>query len=78
MVSVVNKNFITRKKKLSFCLLFVILLVSAPNVAPSDVGGGGGSNRELTITWAVSINTLHGGDALSIFNCKPIFFIKIN
>lgn len=27
----------------------------APNVAPSDVGGGGGSNRELTITWMVRI-----------------------
>ncbi|ETE59261.1 Contactin-1, partial [Ophiophagus hannah] len=24
---------------------------SPPNVAPSEVGGGGGSNRELTITW---------------------------
>ena len=37
----------------------VIFLVSsiflAPNVAPSDVGGGGGSNRELTITWMVGI-----------------------
>lgn len=37
----------------------VIFLASsvflAPNVAPSDVGGGGGSNRELTITWMVGI-----------------------
>lgn len=34
------------------CLFFFYL---APNVAPSEVGGGGGSNRELTITWVVSI-----------------------
>ncbi|XP_061678814.1 contactin-1a isoform X2 [Syngnathoides biaculeatus] len=26
-------------------------LASSPVVAPSDVGGGGGTNRELTITW---------------------------
>lgn len=35
------------------CLVSSIFL--APNVAPSDVGGGGGSNRELTITWMVGI-----------------------
>lgn len=45
--------------QLSAAYFVVIVLVSsvslAPNVAPSDVGGGGGSNRELTITWMVSI-----------------------
>lgn len=29
--------------------------ILAPNVAPSEVGGGGGRNRELTITWMVGI-----------------------
>lgn len=39
-----------------FVVIFLVSSVSlAPNVAPSDVGGGGGSNRELTITWMVSI-----------------------
>lgn len=78
-VSVVNKNFIIRKEKKNihgFYSLFVNLLVSAPNVAPSDVGGGGGTNRELTITWAVSINELHGGDALTIFNCRATCLLK--
>lgn len=37
-----------------FVVSFVISSIFlAPNVAPSDVGGGGGSNRELTITWMV-------------------------
>lgn len=39
-----------------FVVIFLVSSVSlAPNVAPSDVGGGGGSNRELTITWMVRI-----------------------
>lgn len=39
-----------------FIVIFLVSSVSlAPNVAPSDVGGGGGSNRELTITWMVRI-----------------------
>ncbi|XP_062403149.1 contactin-1a isoform X2 [Sardina pilchardus] len=29
----------------------VITMESVPVVAPSDIGGGGGSSRELTITW---------------------------
>lgn len=40
------------------CFVVIFLVSSvflAPNVAPSDVGGGGGSNRELTITWMVSV-----------------------
>lgn len=28
-------------------------LIVVPVVAPSDVGGGGGASRELTITWTV-------------------------
>ncbi|KAB0378542.1 hypothetical protein FD755_010120 [Muntiacus reevesi] len=35
---------------------------AAPNVAPSDVGGGGGSNRELTITWAPLSREYHYGN----------------
>uniref|UniRef100_A0A4W2GYS1 Contactin-1 n=1 Tax=Bos indicus x Bos taurus TaxID=30522 RepID=A0A4W2GYS1_BOBOX len=35
---------------------------TAPNVAPSDVGGGGGSNRELTITWAPLSREYHYGN----------------
>ncbi|XP_074840181.1 contactin-1 [Carettochelys insculpta] len=34
---------------------------AAPNVAPSDVGGGGGSNRELTITWVPLPREYHFG-----------------
>uniref|UniRef100_A0A8C4XZ85 Contactin-1 n=1 Tax=Gopherus evgoodei TaxID=1825980 RepID=A0A8C4XZ85_9SAUR len=34
---------------------------AAPNVAPSDVGGGGGSNRELTITWMPLSREYHFG-----------------
>nr|XP_048692016.1 contactin-1 [Caretta caretta] len=34
---------------------------AAPNVAPSDVGGGGGSNRELTITWVPLSREYHFG-----------------
>lgn len=33
-----------------------------PNVAPSDVGGGGGSNRELTITWMPLSREYHYGN----------------
>lgn len=33
--------------------LGVLLLV--PVVAPSDIGGGGGTSRELTITWTVGL-----------------------
>uniref|UniRef100_A0A2K5MUF5 Neural cell surface protein F3 n=1 Tax=Cercocebus atys TaxID=9531 RepID=A0A2K5MUF5_CERAT len=35
---------------------------AAPNVAPSDVGGGGGRNRELTITWAPLSREYHYGN----------------
>ncbi|XP_026357877.1 contactin-1 isoform X1 [Ursus americanus] len=35
---------------------------AAPNVAPSDVGGGGGSNRELTITWVPLSREYHYGN----------------
>ncbi|MEE6480854.1 hypothetical protein FKM82_012686 [Ascaphus truei] len=35
---------------------------AAPIVAPSDVGGGGGSNRELTITWVPLSREYHYGD----------------
>lgn len=60
-------------------LLWFYLFVSAPNVAPSDVGGGGGSNRELTITWAVSVKKLHMlFVALPTLNLKPILFPEIN
>lgn len=48
-------------------------------MAPSDVGGGGGSNRELTITWVVSINKLHIVEAaLLTLNLKSILFPEIN
>lgn len=43
---------LTAYSVVNFLVSFVFL---APNVAPSDVGGGGGSNRELTITWMVGI-----------------------
>ncbi|XP_029472058.1 contactin-1 isoform X2 [Rhinatrema bivittatum] len=35
---------------------------AAPNVAPSDVGGGGGSNRELIITWTPLSREYHYGN----------------
>ncbi|XP_030072034.1 contactin-1 [Microcaecilia unicolor] len=35
---------------------------AAPNVAPSDVGGGGGSNRELIITWTPLSREYHFGN----------------
>uniref|UniRef100_A0A7M4ERE2 Contactin 1 n=1 Tax=Crocodylus porosus TaxID=8502 RepID=A0A7M4ERE2_CROPO len=35
---------------------------ASPNVAPSDVGGGGGSNRELTITWVPLPREYHFGN----------------
>lgn len=65
------------RKKLHV-LSSVVLFVSAPNVAPSDVGGGGGSNRELTITWAVSVKKLHMlFVALPTLNLKLILFLEI-
>lgn len=42
-------NTVCRVKDLTF------LSYLAPVVAPSDVGGGGGTSRELTITWTVLI-----------------------
>uniref|UniRef100_A0A8D0GZF7 Contactin-1 n=1 Tax=Sphenodon punctatus TaxID=8508 RepID=A0A8D0GZF7_SPHPU len=33
-----------------------------PNVAPSDIGGGGGTNRELTITWVPLSREYHYGN----------------
>ncbi len=33
----------------------VISLYVGPAVAPSDIGGGGGTSRELTITWTVPV-----------------------
>lgn len=48
-------------------------------MAPSDVGGGGGSNRELTITWAVSLDKLYLLQAaLPIINLNPILFLERN
>ncbi|XP_066489779.1 contactin-1 [Tiliqua scincoides] len=35
---------------------------SPPNVAPSEVSGGGGSNRELTITWVPLPREYHFGN----------------
>ncbi|KAG9490214.1 contactin-1 isoform X2 [Eleutherodactylus coqui] len=35
---------------------------AAPIVAPSDVGGGGGTNRELTVTWVPLAREYHYGD----------------
>ncbi|XP_053319068.1 contactin-1 [Spea bombifrons] len=35
---------------------------SVPIVAPSDVGGGGGSNRELTVTWVPLSQEYNYGD----------------
>lgn len=32
---------------------FRCCLIIGPLVAPSDVGGGGGTSRELIITWTV-------------------------
>lgn len=31
-------------------------LIVVPVVAPSDIGGGGGNSRELTITWTVGLD----------------------
>lgn len=71
-----NKKSNIRKKL--HVLSFVVLFVSAPNVAPSDVGGGGGSNRELTITWAVSVKKLYMlFVALPTLNLKLILFPEI-
>lgn len=35
---------------------------AAPIVAPSDVGGGGGTNRELTVNWVPLAREYHYGD----------------
>ncbi|KAM3924204.1 contactin-1 isoform 2-T3 [Leptodactylus fuscus] len=35
---------------------------AAPIVAPSDVGGGGGTNKELTVTWVPLAREYHYGD----------------
>ncbi|XP_056429916.1 contactin-1 [Hyla sarda] len=35
---------------------------AAPIVAPSDVNGGGGTNRELTVTWVPLAREYHYGD----------------
>ncbi|XP_068132653.1 contactin-1 [Hyperolius riggenbachi] len=35
---------------------------ASPIVAPSDVGGGGGTNRELTVTWVPLAREYHYGD----------------
>ena len=73
-----NKKSNIRKNHMA-SLLWFYLFVSAPNVAPSDVGGGGGSNRELTITWAVSVKKLHVlFVALPTLNLKPILFLEID
>ncbi|XP_043943377.1 contactin-1 [Protopterus annectens] len=37
-------------------------LEAAPTVAPSDVSGGGGTNRELTITWTPLSREYHYGN----------------
>ncbi|XP_047248527.1 contactin-1a isoform X2 [Girardinichthys multiradiatus] len=47
-------------------------LESAPVVAPSDVGGGGGASRELTITWTpVQPQYYYGPDFGYIVAFKP-------
>lgn len=51
--------------------------ITAPKYAPSDVGGGGGTNRELTVTWTVSIQEFYNtaeenaltSDVYNHFNC---------
>ncbi|XP_072002973.1 contactin-1 [Engystomops pustulosus] len=35
---------------------------AAPTVAPSDVSGGGGTNKELTVTWVPLAREYHFGD----------------
>lgn len=44
------------------CVFFIShrCLTVVPVVAPSDVGGGGGSSRELTITWTVKFGLSTG------------------
>lgn len=42
----------------SFCCR---CLVAVPVVAPSNIGGGGGTSRELTITWTVGSDFPPGG-----------------
>ncbi|KAM9312647.1 contactin-1 [Gastrophryne carolinensis] len=45
---------------------------AAPIVAPSDVAGGGGTNRELTVTWAPLAREYHYGDGFGyIVAFKP-------
>ncbi|MBN3298345.1 CNTN1 protein, partial [Amia calva] len=39
----------------------ITTLEAVPNVAPSDIGGGGGTSRELTITWTPVPKTYHFG-----------------
>lgn len=47
-------------------------LEAAPTVAPSDIGGGGGRNRELIITWTpVSREYYFGGNFGYIVAFKP-------
>ncbi|XP_073476030.1 contactin-1 [Aquarana catesbeiana] len=45
---------------------------AAPKYAPSDVGGGGGTNRELTVTWTPLAREYHYGDGFGyIVAFKP-------
>lgn len=46
----------------AFCLC---CLVVVPVVAPSDIGGGGGTSRELTITWTVGLDFPLGSEGWS-------------
>ncbi|MBN3322375.1 CNTN1 protein, partial [Atractosteus spatula] len=39
----------------------IITMEAVPNVAPSDIGGGGGTSRELTITWTPVPKEYHFG-----------------
>lgn len=47
-------------------VLSVCGCVSAPTVAPSGLGGGGGDRNELIITWTVSLQCSY---ILSIISC---------
>lgn len=47
--------------------LGISCLVVVPVVAPSDIGGGGGTSKELTITWTVGL-----ANAPSLFLSLPV------
>lgn len=59
-----------------FVLFFSLCcrLAAVPVVAPSNIGGGGGTDRELTITWTVGLDFPAGrgerGERVSRFRAE--------